>query len=365
MLVNNKKYCSIWSRNKKVFIIDQTLLPHKFKITELITIDDFKMAISEMKVRGAPLIGITAIYGVAKSMQQNDSMASLNQAVKTLQKTRPTAVNLFWGLKKIETILKNTPKSERAKVAFEYADFLAKRDTEFNENIGIHGSKIFTEIAKRNKSSSINLMTHCNAGWLATVDWGTALAPVFKSAEEGLNIHMYVSETRPRNQGASLTAWELQNQGIKYSIIADNASGYLLQEGLVDAVIVGADRISSTGDACNKIGTYLKALACKDNNIPFYVAAPTSTIDWEEKNAGKSIKIEHRDQSEVLTIAGLNSKGTLEKKLELAPSGSKAANPAFDVSPSGLVTKIITEFGAFSPNKKNLLKLKKLSDKHD
>lgn len=365
MLVNNKKFCSIWSKNKQVFIIDQTVLPHKFKIIELLTINDFKNAIKDMKVRGAPLIGITAIYGVAKSMQKDDSMKSLRQTINILQGTRPTAVNLFWGLKKIETILKNTNKSERAKVAFEYADYLAKRDTEINENIGIHGSKILTEIAERNKSSSINLMTHCNAGWLATVDWGTALAPVFKSSEEGLDIHMYVSETRPRNQGASLTAWELKNQGIQYSVIADNASGYLLQEGLVDAVIVGADRITSTGDACNKIGTYLKALACNDNNIPFYVAAPTSTIDWDEKNAGKSIKIEHRDQSEVLTIAGLNSRGKLEKKLALTPLGSKAANPAFDVSPSALVTKIITEFGAFAPNKKNLLALKKLSDKHD
>ena len=208
-------------------------------------------------------------------------------------------------------------------------------------------------------------MTHCNAGWLATVNWGTALAPVFKGTEKGLNIHMYVSETRPRNQGASLTAWELKNQGIDYSVIVDNAGGYLLQEGYIDAVIVGADRITSTGDACNKIGTYLKALACKANNVPFFVAAPTSTIDWEEKDAGNSIKIEHRNQSEVLTIAGLNSKGSLEKYLALAPIGSSAINPAFDVTPSRYVTKIITEFGAFTPNHKNMTKLKKLSDQYD
>tara|TARA_B100000029_G_scaffold217062_1_gene214854 strand:+ start:2047 stop:3135 length:1089 start_codon:yes stop_codon:yes gene_type:complete len=359
MLVNGKKYSSIWTENERVFIIDQTKLPHIFEVAELKSLQDYYNAIVNMQVRGAPLIGVTALFGIANQMRIDSSLRSLKNSINVLAKSRPTAVNLFWALDKIAKILFDTKKSLRREIAFNFAIEHASEDKRINKQIGENGVKLFKKILASKKKKRLNLLTHCNAGWLATVDWGTALSPIYVGSSSGMDINVFVSETRPRNQGSSLTAWELKNQKVEHKVIADNASGYLMQEGLIDAVIVGADRISSTGDVCNKIGTYLKAISCFDNKVPFFVAAPTSTIDWKENRQGRGIKIEKRDESEITSIVGkkLKGKNTLEEII-LVPEETKAFNPAFDVTPNKYVSTIITEFGSYKPKEEGFKKLR-------
>ena len=353
MLVGNNHLRSIWSEGSKIKIIDQTLLPFRVKILQLNDLQDFTDAIISMKVRGAPLIGITALFGVANEMRIDASQRSLNNAVSKLWKTRPTAYNLFWALNEIKTYLSSIPKAERYEAALTFANLKAAEDIERNKRIGKYCAE---QILKKSSKKRINIMTHCNAGWLATVDYGTALAPIFYLHEKKINVHVYVSETRPRNQGAFLTAWELANMKIAHTVIADNASGLILQKGLVDFVIVGSDRVIHTGEVFNKIGTYMKALACKEAKIPFYVCAPTSTIDWKDQTRGRDIIIEDRSPSEVTDIMTLNVKNNRVGSFRIVNESSDAINPAFDMTPANFVTQIFTEKGGSTPN--NLWKQK-------
>jgi methylthioribose-1-phosphate isomerase len=341
--IGGKHYRTIWPLgDNAVEVIDQTKLPHEFVTLTLRSAADCAHAIKTMIVRGAPLIGATAAYGIALAMREDASDEALDRAHDMLAETRPTAINLRWALKRMCDRLRNHPREERAAIAWKEAADICDEDVETCRSIGEHGLKIFREAAAK-KSGTLNVLTHCNAGWLACVDWGTALAPIYMAHDAGIPIHVWVDETRPRNQGASLTAFELGAHGVNHTIIADNAGGHYMQAGRVDLCIVGTDRVTANGDVANKIGTYLKALAARDNNIPFYVALPSSTIDWT-LSSGRDIPIEERSAYELLKMTGRLPNGGIAT-VEIAAPGSAAANPGFDVTPARLVTGFITERG--------------------
>src|SRR3954468_16246582 len=327
-----------------VEIIDQTLLPHELVVARLTRLDEAARAISDMQVRGAPLIGATAAYGIALAIAEDPSDATLDHAAAVLRATRPTAVNLAWALAEMRRTLAHLPPPLRLTAALDRAAAIAEEDVAINRAIGEHGlALIWAAFAAKSGVQPVQILTHCNAGWLATVDWGTALAPVYRAHEAGIPLHVWVDETRPRNQGASLTAWELGRHGVPHTVIADNAGGHLMRHGSVDLCIVGTDRTTASGDVANKIGTYLKALAAADNNVPFYVALPSPTIDWAIED-GAQIPIERRDPREVTHIAGWSEDGR-RVAVRLTPPDSPAANYAFDVTPARLVTALITERG--------------------
>jgi len=354
--VGGRPYRTLWvaEDGRTVQIIDQTRLPHAFEVAALRTLDDAATAIRTMQVRGAPLIGVTAAYGLALALAEDPGDASLARACDTLLATRPTAVNLRWALETMQAALGDLPPSERVDAAYQRAGRLADEDVALCRAIGEHGAKLL-EDAPRRGGAVLQVLTHCNAGWLATVDWGTALAPVYVAHERGVPIHVWVDETRPRNQGASLTAWELLQHGVPHTVIADNAGGHLMRSGRVDLCITGSDRTTATGDVCNKIGTYLKALAARDNEVPFYVALPYSTIDWTLDD-GSRIPIEERDPSEVGRVRGRVAGGAV-LEIDVLPEGSPAANPGFDVTPSRLVTGLVTERGVCEASREGLLGL--------
>ncbi len=350
---------TIWPADdgKTVEIIDQTLLPHVFEVARLRTVEEAATAISTMQVRGAPLIGAAAAYGMALAMEDDSSDANVAAAHDLLLATRPTAVNLRWALAEMRAALLPVAPNRRALAAWMRANDIADEDVEINRAIGEHGFALFRDIfEKKGRPQRLNVLTHCNAGWLATVDWGTALAPIYRAFEEGLPIHVWVDETRPRNQGASLTAWELGQHGVPHTVIADNAGGHLMQHGLVDACIVGTDRTTATGDVCNKIGTYLKALAAFDNGVPFFVALPGPTVDWTLTDGVAQIPIEQRSAREQSHIAGLTGDGRVET-VRLVPEGSACANYAFDVTPARLVTALVTERGVCPASREGLASL--------
>lgn len=347
MNVGDKHYHTIWLNEdgRSVDIIDQRWLPHEFRIVTLKTVPDVATAIRDMWVRGAPLIGVTAAYGVAIAMTDDASDANLEHVWHELNETRPTAINLRWALNEMKRVLSPLPPAERAAAAYARAAEIAQEDVELNRSIGQHGLEVIRGIAARKKPGEpVNILTHCNAGWLATVDYGTATAPIYLATEEGIPVHVYVDETRPRNQGAQLTAWEMNGHGVPHTLIVDNAGGHLMQHGMIDMVIVGTDRTTANGDVCNKIGTYLKALAARDNGIPFYVALPSPTIDWTVKDGVKEIPIEERNGDEVSLVQGKLADGRVVQ-VRISPEGSPAGNPAFDVTPARLVTGLITERG--------------------
>ena len=351
MKVGLENYRTIWpdSRCKFVNVIDQTKLPFAFEIARIGSLSQMIQAIKTMQVRGAPLIGVAAAYGIALAMLEDNSEQHLNTAADDLIASRPTAVNLAWALTRMVTALQSMPPETRNLAAWKLAANFANEDAAQNQAIGDFGLVL---IKKNHQNKTFNILTHCNAGWLATVDFGKAVAPIYAAHNVGLDIHVWVDETRPRNQGAFLTAWELAQHGVPHTVITDNAGGHLMQQGLVDMVIVGADRVTANGDVCNKIGTYLKALAAFDNNVPFYAAVPSPTIDWAMTDY-KQIAIEERDSSEVAYIQGWAENGGTHGNIQtvrLIPIESKAANPAFDVTPARLVTGIITEKGIFAPS---------------
>jgi methylthioribose-1-phosphate isomerase len=357
--VGDHHYRTIWpnSDGRSIDIIDQRWLPHEFRVVTLKTVDDIAIAIRDMWVRGAPLIGVTAAYGVANAMNDDASDAGLDAVWETLHRTRPTAINLKWALDEMRQFLKALPVSERKAAAYARASEIAEEDVRLNCAMGRFGLEIIKKIAAAKKpGEAVNILTHCNAGWLATVDYGTATAPIYLAVEAGIPVHVYVDETRPRNQGAQLTAWEMKTHGVPHTLIVDNAGGHLMQHGRVDMVIVGTDRTTAHGDVCNKIGTYLKALAAKDNGVPFYVALPSPTIDWTVKDGVKEIPIEERSGEEVAFVQGLDSAGKIGR-VRISPEGSPAANPAFDVTPARLITGLITERGIADPSSDGLLKL--------
>ena len=346
MNIDGKPYRTIWLSpdGVAVEIIDQTRLPHELVTVMLKTLEDAARAIKTMQVRGAPLIGVTAAYGLCLALRHDPSDEGLDRAIAHLAKQRPTAVNLRWALEEMRTAVRNLPRQARVAAAYQRAAELADADVETNRAIGRHGAKLIEATARRKKPGErVNILTHCNAGWLACVDVGTATAPIYAAHDRGTALHVWVDETRPRNQGAALTAYELGAHGVPHTIIVDNAGGHLMQQGLVDMCIVGADRVTSNGDAANKIGTYLKALAAKDNSVPFYVAMPHSTIDWTMA-AGKDIPIEERSADEVLIMSGRTKEGQVVA-VEIAAPGSPARNDAFDVTPARLITGLITERG--------------------
>jgi methylthioribose-1-phosphate isomerase len=345
--------------SEAVEIIDQTLLPHTLCRRHLDTLPDFCHAISSMQVRGAPLIGVTAAFGLARALAADPSEENLDSASAALLATRPTAVNLRWALNAVRAVVQPLQPGSRAAAALDMALSLRREDVSTCSAIGEHGLDLLRAL---DTPGELNVMTHCNAGWLATVQWGTALAPVYKAREAGLAVHVWVSETRPRNQGTSLTAWELQRAGVPFTIVADNSCGQLMREGLVDCVLVGSDRTAANGDVCNKVGTYLKALAARDNAIPFWVALPGSTIDWD-CGSGADIPIEQRDPAEVLSIAGLDAAG-VRREVNLAAAGSGARNPAFDVTPAALVTALVTEWGVFAASADGLAQLRNVQARH-
>jgi methylthioribose-1-phosphate isomerase len=357
MHIDGKPYRSIWPIDKQsaVEIIDQRKLPHEFEIVRLNSLEDAATAIRDMYVRGAPLIGATAAYGVCLAIKEDSSDASLKQAVAVLQSTRPTAINLRWALSGIQKQLTNLPASERLEVAFSYAAQICDEDVELCRAMGENGLELIDTLWKQH-NRPINILTHCNAGWLATVDWGTALAPIYMAHDAGIPVHVWVDETRPRNQGAHLTAWELGQHGIPYTIIVDNAGGHLMQHGQVDICFVGTDRTTASGDVCNKIGTYLKALAAKDNGVPFYVCAPSPSIDWTINNGLKEIPIEQRGKEEVHTLSGIDIKGQISA-VKITPDNAPVSNFAFDVTPAKLITGLVTERGVCEASPAGLRKL--------
>jgi len=347
MKVNGKSQRTIWLApdEESVGIIDQTRLPHQFLTMRLTTLAEAAHAIRAMLVRGAPLIGATAAYGLWLALRTDPTDSGLQQAHATLLATRPTAVNLRWALDRARHHLLPLLPADRAAAAQAFAAALCDEDVAINRAIGEAGLPLLREIAARKPvGQPINVLTHCNAGWLATVDWGTATSPLYLAHDAGIPVHVWVDETRPRNQGASLTAWELLNHGVPHTVIVDNAGGHLMQHGKVDLVIVGTDRTTAAGDVCNKIGTYLKALAARDNGVPFYVAVPSPSIDWSIRDGVREIPIEEREGSEVTRLTGRQDDGRLAT-ISLTPVGSAAANPAFDVTPARLVTGLITERG--------------------
>ena len=359
MHVGERHYRTIWLSDdgRSVDIIDQRWLPHEFRVETLSTVDAVATAIRDMWVRGAPLIGATAAYGVALQMERDASDAALDRVWDELHETRPTAINLRWALDDMRNTLKPLPESERAAAAYRRAAEIADEDVAINRSIGKSGLEIIKSIAAKKKpGETVNILTHCNAGWLATVDYGTATAPIYLAKEAGIPVHVYVDETRPRNQGAQLTAWELGGDGVPHTLVVDNAGGHLMQHGMVDMVIVGTDRTTANGDVCNKIGTYLKALAAHDNGVPFYVGLPSPTIDWTVNDGVKEIPIEERSGDEVSFVQGRAPDGNIVS-VRISPESTKAANPAFDVTPARLVTGLITERGVCEASPEGLLKL--------
>ena len=354
MRIKGQEYKTIWFDNNTVKIIDQTKLPHKFQIKELKSLDDAINAIKVMEVRGAPLIGATAAYGIVLALIENNEQSFLDNACINLIKSRPTAINLKWAVDRMYKKLKGVNSSEILNIAVNEANQICEEDVNFCKNIGINGLKIIEDIYNK-KKDTVNILTHCNAGWLATINWGTATSPIYHAHQKNIPIHVWVDETRPRNQGANLTSFELNEENIKNTIIADNTGGILMQRGEVDMCIVGTDRTLSNGDVCNKVGTYLKAIAAKDNNVPFYVALPSSTIDWDLKDS-KNITIEERNSNELSTIEGLDEKGNI-KKIQIYPKNSKSLNLAFDVTPAKFITGLITEKGICSASEEGLNKL--------
>lgn len=358
MLIEGKAHRTIWVERGSVMIIDQTRLPHHLHIAALQSSKDAIMAIRSMMVRGAPLIGVTAAYGVALAMRSDASDLGLSMISDRLFAARPTAVNLGWALERMKKHLRGIPEKDRAFAAFALAAEMADEDVACNEAIGAHGLAVIEKIWRKRQDEGadrLNILTHCNAGWLATVDWGTALAPVYKAQQANIPVHVWVDETRPRNQGASLTARELSWAGVPHSVIVDNCGGHLMQKGRVDLCITGADRVALNGDSCNKIGTYLKALAAKDNGVPFYIAAPDSTIDKTLKD-GKNIPIEEREETEVSHISGLTSDGEIVS-VRLVPKGTHCVNIGFDVTPARLITGVITERGVVAASADGLASL--------
>ena len=353
MKIEGKEYRTIWFDEQKqvVKIIDQTKLPHQFIIKDLKTVKDAINAIKVMEVRGAPLIGGTAAYGIVLAIMEKNDLNFIKKSSEDLIQSRPTAINLKWAVDRMMKKLSGVNNNELLKVALEEAKAICEEDVKFCENIGLNGLKIIEEIYNK-KKDTVNILTHCNAGWLATINWGTATSPIYHAHKEGIPVHVWVDETRPRNQGANLTSYELNEEEVPNTIIADNTGGILMQRGDVDMCIVGTDRTLSTGDVCNKIGTYLKALAAKDNNVPFYVALPSSTIDWDIKNY-KDIPIEERNSDELSHIEGLDENGNV-KKIQIYPKKSKAMNLAFDVTPAKYVTALITEKGVCEASEKGL-----------
>jgi methylthioribose-1-phosphate isomerase len=341
-----------------VTLIDQTVLPHEFATLQVADTDGIARAIRDMIVRGAPLIGAAAAYGIAFAVRDDASHAARARAAEQLIATRPTAVNLRWAVERMLAAIADLEGEAAIARAFVEAQAICDEDVLICEAIGDAGLPLIRELAARKPADCpVDILTHCNAGWLATVDWGTALAPIYKAHESGVPVHVWVDETRPRNQGASLTTWELAQAGVPHTLIVDNVGGHLMQQGRVDLCIVGSDRTTASGDVCNKIGTYLKALAANDNGVPFYVALPTSTIDWEADDGVRDIPIEERDGDEVLEIAGRNATGAIES-VALAPSGTRAANFAFDVTPARLVTALVTDRGVVAPTREALATLK-------
>ena len=359
MKVGDKDYRTIWVKpdNEKIIqIIDQRFLPHNFVIEDLINVDELAQAIKDMHVRGAGLIGATAGYGMYLATLESTQEDFLIQAAEKLKKTRPTAVNLGWAVQRqLMAIKKGNSEKEKIQIAFKTAKEIADEDALYCKKIGEYGLKIIEEISKKKNGETVNILTHCNAGWLAFVDYGSATSPIYAAFEKGIKLHVWVDETRPRNQGARLTAWELLNQKIPHTIISDNVGGHLMQHGMVDLVIVGTDRTTYTGDVANKIGTYLKALAAKDNNVPFYVALPSSTFDWTICDGVKQIPIEQRGEEEVKYIWGLCDGE--QKRVLLTPKGSPAANYAFDVTPAKYITGLITERGICEANESSIKRL--------
>ena len=360
MKVNGIPYRSIWLNDNgwSADIIDQTRLPHGFIIRTLNTMEDAAEASSVMRVRGAPLIGATAAYGMALAMRADASDDNLKKAATTLLATRPTAVNLRWALQRMDQVLSDLPAAERAAAAYAMAAEICDEDVAINHAIGRHALGVVRDLwqAKPAGSKVFHILTHCNAGWLATVDWGTALSVIYQAFDDGIPVHVWVDETRPRNQGAALTAWELKSHGIPHDVIVDNAGGHLMQHGQVDMCVTGTDRTARNGDVCNKIGTYLKALAAFDNNVPFYVALPGPTIDWQMRDGVKGIPIEQRDATEVTHVEGKNAAGDVES-VQITPDGVSACNYAFDVTPARLVTGLFTERGVCKASESGLLGL--------
>jgi methylthioribose-1-phosphate isomerase len=355
MLVDGIPMRTIWPGDgRTVGIIDQTKLPYKLVIVELKSVDDVAHAIKAMLVRGAPLIGATAAYGVAIAMSGDPSDASLKRTVETLGQTRPTATNLHWALERCGREIGQLERGKREEAAWKLAALVCEEDVAINRAIGRHGLELIR--ARRKPDGPVNVLTHCNAGWLCAVDFGTALAPIYVAHDSGISVHVWVDETRPRNQGASLTAWELAKHGVPHTVIVDNVGGHLMQHGMVDMCIVGTDRTTANGDVANKVGTYLKALAARDNNVPFYVALPSPSIDWSLADGVAEIPIEQRDESEVTRISGQTSEGKIETVC-LTPAGSRAANYAFDVTPARLVTAFITERGVCPASRDGLRSL--------
>ena len=351
MKIEGKSYKTIWFENNSVKIIDQTKLPHQFMIKDLKTVKDAINAIKTMEVRGAPLIGATAAYGLVLSIIENNDLSFLNKSSEELIASRPTAVNLKWAVDRMMIKLSGVNDKDILKIAQEEAKAITEEDEKFCKNIGLNGLKIIQEIANK-KKDTVNILTHCNAGWLATIDWGTATSPIYHAHQKGIKVHVWVDETRPRNQGANLTSYELNEEGISNTVITDNTGGILMQRGEVDMCIVGTDRTLSNGDVCNKIGTYLKALSAKDNDVPFYVALPSSTIDWSIKDH-RQIPIEERNSEELSHVEGIDENNEI-KKVRIYPKKSKSLNLAFDVTPAKLVTGLITEKGICEASEKGL-----------
>ena len=356
MHINGKVFRTIWfdEKDQTVKIIDQTKLPHKFEVKNLKTVKNAINAIKTMEVRGAPLIGATAAYGMVLAIMENNNTEFIKTSSEELIKSRPTAINLKWAVKRMLKKLSGVNNNEILKVALEEAKLICEEDVKFCENIGLNGLKIIEEIYSK-KKETVNILTHCNAGWLATIDWGTATSPIYHAHRKGIKVHVWVDETRPRNQGAFLTSYELNEEGVPNTIIADNTGGILMQRGEVDMCIVGTDRTIATGDVANKIGTYLKALAAKDNNVPFYVALPSSTIDWETTDL-KNIPIEERNSEELSHAEGLDENNEF-KRIRIYPQKSKAMNLAFDITPAKYVTGLITEKGVCEASTDGLKKL--------
>lgn len=362
MKVNGTHYRTIWPDEKDqgvIHIIDQRHLPHRFVIEDLTCVDDFASAIREMHVRGAGLIGATAGFAMAIAALEaprNSFDSFIQGAARKILATRPTARNLAWAVERQLAAMVEGPLAAKIERAFATACQIADEDAEFCRLIGQHGKALITAISRKKEGKTVNILTHCNAGWLAFVDYGSATSAMYAAHHEGIRVHVWVDETRPWNQGAKLTAWELAMEGVPHTLITDNAGGHLMQNGLVDLVIVGTDRTTRTGDVANKIGTYLKALAAKDCGVPFYVALPSSTFDWDLCNGLKDIPIEERPSDEVKYVSGQNSKGAIESVL-IGPADTGAANFAFDVTPARLVTGLITERGIVAPKEEAIVKL--------
>ncbi len=360
MKIDGRHYRSVWVDEEdgwSVRILDQTRLPWAFEVLRLTDAEQVAHAIRTMQVRGAPLIGAVAAYGVALAMREDPSTANLDRVCEALGRTRPTAINLRWALERMHAALHNQAAEQRAAAAYAEAAAIAEDDVETCRRIGLHGLPLLQEIAARKApGEAVKVLTHCNAGWLATVDYGTALSPIYQAHDAGIPVHVWVDETRPRNQGAALTAWELGKHGVPHTVVADNAGGHLMQHGEVDIVIVGTDRVTRRGDVANKIGTYLKALAARDNGVPFWVAMPHSTLDMRVRDGVAEIPIEERDPAEVTDLTGRTADGRIET-VRVAAEGSPAANPAFDVTPARLVTGLITERGRCEASEAGLLKL--------